>query len=217
MVNYIIQTKLLHRERKRKMKKVVIFGAAGHTGKYITEKMKSQQDIELSVFVRNPAKFEGMDISGVNVIKGDALNAEDVKRAMEGQEIMLCSLEGDVLTMAKNIVSALKETSVKRIIWITGMGIHHEITGVRGAMLNMYAKKRPEYIQAADTIAASSAVTTLLRCPGIKDGNNTTYFLTKEGEQPARKDIERAGIAQCMFDMIQDEKLGVNESLGITN
>lgn len=162
--------------------------------------MKSQQDIELCVFVRNPAKFEGMDISGVNVIKGDALNAEDVKRAM-----------------AKNIVSALKETSVKRIIWITGMGIHHEITGVRGAMLNMYAKKRPEYIQAADTIAASSAVTTLLRCPGIKDGNNTTYFLTKEGEQPARKDIERAGIAQCMFDMIQDEKLGVNESLGITN
>lgn len=127
--------------------------------------MKSQQDIELSVFVRNPAKFEEMDISGVNVIKGDALNAGDVKRAM----------------------------------------------------LNMYAKKRPEYIQAADTIAASSAVTTLLRCPGVKDGNSTTYFLTKEGEQPARKDIERAGIAQCMFDMIQDEKLGVNESLGITN
>lgn len=31
--------------------------------------MKSQQDIELSVFVRNPAKFEEMDISGVNVIK----------------------------------------------------------------------------------------------------------------------------------------------------
>lgn len=44
--------------------------------------MKSQQDIELSVFVRNPAKFEEMDISGVNVIKGDALNAGDVKRAM---------------------------------------------------------------------------------------------------------------------------------------
>lgn len=86
--------------------------------------MKSQQDIELSVFVRNPVKFDGMDISGVNVIKGDALNAGDVKRAM-----------------AKNIVSALKETSVKRIIWITGMGIHHEITGVRGTMLNMYAKK----------------------------------------------------------------------------
>lgn len=199
------------------MKKVVIFGAAGHTGKYITEKMKSAKDIELSVFVRNPEKFGNMNLIGVNVIQGDALNEVDVRKAMDGQEIMLCSLEGDVLTMAKNIVSALEVTSVKRIIWITGMGIHHEITGARGAMLNLYAKQRPEYIQAADTIAASSAVTTLLRCPGIKDGNNTKYFLTKEGEQPAHKDIERAGIAQCMYDLIEDSELGADESLGITN
>lgn len=97
------------------------------------------------------------------------------------------------------------------------MGIHHEITGVRGVMLNMYAKQRPEYIEAADTIAQSSAVTTLLRCPGIKDGDNIKYYLTKEGEQPAHKDIERAGIAQCMYDLIEDESFGVNESLGITN
>lgn len=199
------------------MKKVVIFGAAGHTGKYITEKMKAQEDIELTVFVRNPEKFGDMNLKGVTIIKGDALNQEDVKKAMESQNILLASLEGDVLTMAKNIVSALKETSVKRIIWITGMGIHHEITGVRGVMLNMLAKKRPEYIEAADLIAGSDAVTTLLRCPGIKNGQNTKYFLTKEGVQPAHKDIERAGIAQCMLDMIRDETLGVNESLGITN
>lgn len=31
------------------MKKVVIFGAAGHTGKYLTRKMQSVADIELSV------------------------------------------------------------------------------------------------------------------------------------------------------------------------
>ena len=211
------QKTYIAKRKEKKMKKVVIFGAAGHTGKYITEKMKAEKDIELSVFVRNPAKFGDMDLTDVNVIQGDALHADDVAKAMEGQEIMLCSLEGDVLTMARNIVSALEKTSVKRIIWITGMGIHHEITGVRGMMLNMYAKQRPEYIEAADTIAASSAVTTLLRCPGIKNGENTKYFLTKEGEQPAHKDIERAGIAQCMYDLIEDESVGVNESLGITN
>lgn len=205
------------KKKECNMKKVVIFGAAGHTGKYITAKMKQEKDIALSVFVRNPDKFGDMDLTDVNVIQGDALNADDVAKAMEGQDIMLCSLEGDVLTMAKNIVSALEKTSVKRIIWITGMGIHHEITGARGIMLNMYAKKRPDYIEAADTIAASDAVTTLLRCPGIKDGDNTKYFLTEEGQQPSRKNIDRAGIAQCMYDMIEDESLGVNASLGITN
>ena len=76
------------------MKKVVVFGAAGHSGKYITRKMQSMPDAELTVFIRNPAKFEGMDMTGVTILQGDALNAEDVKKAMEGQDVLLCSLEG---------------------------------------------------------------------------------------------------------------------------
>lgn len=199
------------------MKKVVIFGAAGRTGQYLTRKMQSAADIELTVFVRNPQKFGDMDMSGTHIITGDALNAEDVKRAMAGQDVLLCSLEGDVLTMAKNIISALEETPVKRIIWITGMGIHHEIRGIHGIMLSQLAKKMPEYIQAADTIAASSAVTTLLRCPGIRDGSGETYALTREGEKPRCWTVDRAAIAQCMADMIADEHLGADESLGITN
>ena len=199
------------------MKKVVIFGAAGHTGKYLTRKMQSIADVELSVFVRNPAKFGEMDMTGVNILQGDALNAGDVRRAMDGQDVLLCSLEGDVLTMATNIVAALGDTGVKRIIWITGMGIHHEIKGVHGIMLNQLAKKIPEYIQATDTIAASSAITTLLRCPGIQDGDNEVYELTREGEQPSRWSVARAAIAQCMADMIADDALGAHESLGITN
>ena len=97
------------------------------------------------------------------------------------------------------------------------MGIHHEINGLRGVMLNQLAKKRPEYIEAADTIAVSPAVTTLLRCPGIQNGDNEIYELTKEGVQPAHRNVDRAAIAQCMADMIADETLGANESPGITN
>ena len=167
--------------------------------------------------MRNPQKFSDMDMTGVNIIHGDALNEEDVLRAMEGQDILFCSLEGDVLTIAKNIVAALDKTTVKRIIWITEMGIHHEITGVRGMMLNRYAKQRPEYIEAADVIAASKAVTTLLRCLGIQNGDNEKYELTKEGIQPSHRNVDRAAIAQCMADMIADESMGVNDSLAITN
>lgn len=199
------------------MKNTVVFGASGHTGKYITRRLMKSEDIQLTAFVRDRKKFEDMDITGVNVVRGDALNEADVKKAMEGQDILICSLEGDVLTMAKNIVSALNVTSVKRIIWITGMGIHHEIIGPRGIMLNMYAKQRPEYIKAADLIAESNAVTTLLRCPGIQDGDNEKYCLTTEKEQPAHRNVDRAAIAKCIADMIADEALGANESLGITN
>lgn len=69
----------------------------------------------------------------------------------------------------------------------------------------------------AGTVAASSAVTTLLRCPGIREGENETYTLAKEGEKPVCWVVDRAAIARCMADMIADETLGANESLGITN
>lgn len=62
------------------MKRVVIFGAAGRTGKYLTRKMQSLKDVELSVFVRNPQKFEGMDLNGVRIITGDALKSDEVSR-----------------------------------------------------------------------------------------------------------------------------------------
>lgn len=64
------------------------------------------------------------------------------------------------LQWLKNILAALEKTSVKRIIWITGI------------ILNMLAKQRPEYIEVADLIASSKAITTLLR----KDGDNTKIF-----------------------------------------
>lgn len=199
------------------MKNVVIFGASGHTGKYILKKALQTPDLKVSAFVRTPAKLNDVELGDTNVIQGDALNADDVVRAMDGQDVLICSLEGDVLTMAKNIVAALEKTSVKRILWITGMGIHGEITGLRGKMLGLLAKQRPEYIQAADLIVASPAVTTLLRCPGIVNGDNEVYYLTPEGEQPRNKNIDRAGIAKCMMDLIADETLGVNDSLAITN
>lgn len=199
------------------MKNIVIFGAAGHTGRYITQKMLELENVQVSAFVRNPEKLEPQLQKQLRVIQGDALNPEDVKKAMHGQDILLCSLEGDVLTMAKNIVDALDGSGVSRIIWITGMGIHGEITGLRGQKLALLAKTRPEYIQAADLIAACPAVTTLLRCPKIEDGDETLYYLTPEGIQPRKKSIMRASIAQCMADMIEDETLGRNASLGITN
>ena len=64
---------------------------------------------------------------------------------------------------------------------------------------------------------ASSAVTTLLRCPGIQYGDNEKYCLTTEKEHPSHRNVDRAAIAQCIADMIADEALEANESLGITN
>ena len=97
------------------------------------------------------------------------------------------------------------------------MGIRSEIRGVRGLMLKQLAKSRPEYVQAADEIMACPVAATLLRCPEIQDGDGECYELTLEGDKSRNVPVDRAAIAQFMADVITDESLGANESLGITN
>ena len=48
---------------------------------------------------------------------------------MTGQDIVIAVLSGELLTYAKNIVSALKKNQVARIIWVTGLRSHHEVLG----------------------------------------------------------------------------------------
>ena len=88
---------------------------------------------------------------------------------------------------------------------------------VKSTVTDLIKPRSASVATIAGTVAAGSAVTTLLRCPGIRDGENKTYPLTKEGEKPVCRVVDRAAIARCMADMLADETLGANESLGITN
>lgn len=198
-------------------RRIIVFGATGNTGRYIVNYFRTMKEIHLTLFVRNIEKLDGIDLTEFKVIQGNALNPSDVNKAVAGQNIVIAALEGNVLPMAENIISASKAAGINRIIWMTGMGIHHEIKGLRGKMLDRLAKARPEYIKAADKIASSGIDYTLLRCPGIKNGDNINYYLTTEDIQPRRKSIDRAAIAKCMADMVLDDTFGKNQSLGITN
>ena len=53
--------------------------------------------------------------------------------------------------IGRSIVSAAKGSGINHIIWVTGMGIHHEVPGITGKMLDMLVRKYPEYVMAADT------------------------------------------------------------------
>lgn len=123
------------------MKNVAIFGGPGHTGLYITRKLIKEDDINLTLFVRNEGNLQGNSIEKINIIKGDALNEEDVKKTLDNIDILLCSNKVDVLIMAQNIVNNLSNIRIKQIIWIIDMGIYQEIKEIRGKILNIYVKK----------------------------------------------------------------------------
>lgn len=106
------------------MKKVVIIGANGSHAKYVIEALKDPKDVHLSLFLRNKSRLQKSVYKGCDVMQGDAMNFKDMKSAITGQDIVYVNLAGNLEAMGKNIVKAMQETGVKRIIAISSIGIY---------------------------------------------------------------------------------------------
>ena len=65
--------------------KVIIFGATGGVGQHVVEMAKNAGH-EVTAFVRTPEKLK---TTGVNVIQGDAFNAEQVAAAIPGHDAVI--------------------------------------------------------------------------------------------------------------------------------
>lgn len=193
--------------------KVLLLGATGKIGRDIYNELRYEEDIELSVMVRNPNK---MEITCPTFL-GSADDVSALSQAMSSQEILVASLDGkNILQIAQAVVKAAKSSGVSNIIWLTGFGIHNEIKVAEGLILKALLKARPEYAQAADVIANSGLDYALLRLPNVIDGPATAYHLTEEGQKHVTSRISRATIAKVIKDILQGNTTLVKGSIGVT-
>lgn len=198
------------------MKKVLILGANGRISIHVEEKLSLKEDVTQTLLVRDEFKGEKKYDNAI-IEKCDVLNTDKLAAIMEGQDIVVASLNGDLLSSAKSIVEAMKQANVKRILWVTGLGIHHEIPGEVGKMLDGLVAQFPEFVQAADVIADDELDYTLIRCPNLTDGSDTVYDITEIGEIPRKYDVTRQAVAEFIVDIIKEPKLAVRKSVGISN
>jgi len=69
------------------------------------------------------------------------LDIEKLKEAMEGQDVVYGYLAGQPNQQTRKIVKAMDTTGVKRLIFISSMGIYDEVPGEKhGSILDPYRK-----------------------------------------------------------------------------
>lgn len=106
------------------MKNVIILGSSGQIARQVTDILVKFNDINLTLFVRKRSRLIQKDLSNYHIIEGDILDYETLKKAISGQDIVYINLAGNLGPMAQNIVKAMNETGVKRIIAISSIGIY---------------------------------------------------------------------------------------------
>jgi saccharopine dehydrogenase-like NADP-dependent oxidoreductase len=110
---------------------VLILGANGSLARVATELFLNETDAQLTLYLRNPRRQNNIPSNRVRVIEGDVLDSETLKEAMIGQDVVYANLAGNMEQMAKTIVEAMNATGIKRLIWISSMGIYDEVPGQR--------------------------------------------------------------------------------------
>ena len=186
------------------MKKVIIIGASGSLAKYVIETLQQLDNVSLTLFVRNKKKVS--TVQKAQIIEGDAMYYEEVKNAIADHDIVYVNLSGNLELMTKNIVSAMKEVGVKRIIAISSIGIYD--TPLKSVLV--------PYRKLADVIESSDLDYTILRPDWFTNSNEIDYAITKKGEPETGSAISRRSIAAFIASIISNPKLHQKENLGIS-
>lgn len=122
---------------------ILVLGATGATGKLVVEQALTSGH-RVNALVRSPQRLK-TGHPNLNVITGDATEASDVARAMQGTLAVISTLgapKGTVMTDAtRAILAAGPQHSANRIVMLSSFAVErNRLTGFTKAMTGMTMK-----------------------------------------------------------------------------
>lgn len=192
------------------MTKVLILGANGQLARNTTRLFLDATSIELTLYLRRASRLQNPDPARVRVIEGDVLDADALQAAMQGQDVVYANLDGDLERQARGIIDAMTATGVKRLIFVSSMGIYGEVPG------QSYSTVLDPYRDAALAIEASSLDYTVLRPAWFTDDREVSYQLTRKGEPFEGREVSLDSLSDLIVKLATTPGLHVRESLGVS-
>ncbi|AEJ23754.1 NAD-dependent epimerase/dehydratase [Weissella koreensis KACC 15510] len=198
------------------MTNILIIGASGTVGSTTRRYLLDNTDDQLTLMARNTKRLGNLNVERERAISGSVNDLEALKSALEGQDVVFAALSGDLKSMAQALVAAMDKADVKRLLFITSMGIYNEIPASVEPSGNLASNPvLQNYRNAADVIEASDLNYTIIRPGWFDNGNDTDYQLTHKGEPFGGHDVSVISIADLVLQLAHDQNLGFRDSLGI--
>jgi uncharacterized protein YbjT (DUF2867 family) len=192
------------------MRRVLILGASGSVARQATDLFLTESDAQLTLYLRDPRRLGSVDPDRVRVVEGDVLDVAALTQAMTGQDIVYANLAGDLERMAESIVKAMRGTGVRRLIFISSMGIYDEVPG------RQYSSVLDPYRKAAEVIEASDVDYTILRPAWFTNADEVDYETTQKGEPFKGGVVSRKSVAALVVKLATSPQLEVRHSLGVS-
>ncbi len=200
--------------------KLALLGSTGFVGTILLSNALAQEH-QLKVLVRSPEKLGG-NKDKVEVVTGDMFDPAALETLVQGTDAVISAagppMNGkfDVerhASATKNLVSAMKNAKVSRLIAIAGAAaqVPGQKLGFKQSLLRFVLGTfvRPDVIKVKDmelkTIAESGLNWTVLRPPLIGSGNPTGNVAASEADMTGTK-IDVEDIADFILSLLKTKE-----------
>src|SRR5271166_6144935 len=190
--------------------KVLILGANGQLARNTTRVFLRDTDARLTLYLRRASRLKNPDPSRVTIVDGDVLDRPTLLAAMRGQDVVYANLAGDMKTQAEHIVEAMHAARVKRLVFISSMGIYGEVPG------QSYRSVLDPYRDSADVIERSDLDYTILRPGWFTHDAAVDYQLTQKGDPFRGHDVSLNSLSDLTVKLATTPELEIRRSLGVS-
>lgn len=190
--------------------KVLILGANGQLARNTTRVFLRDTDVKLTLYLRRANRLKNPDPARVRIVEGDVLDLSTLEAAMKGHDVVYANLAGDMKRQADRIVAAMHAAGLKRLIFISSMGIYGEVPGER------YRSVLDPYRDSAATIEASDLDYTILRPGWFTHDDEIVYETTQKGEPFKGHDVSLNSLSALIVKLALTPGLESRRSLGVS-
>lgn len=193
------------------MANVLILGANGQIARFATDLFLKRTDVRLTLYLRNSRRLKNPDPTRVRIVEGDVLDSRVLEFAMSGQHVVYANLAGDLEEQARTIVKAMDKARIKRLIFISSMGVYDEIPGEHhGSILDAYRN-------ATSIIEATDLDYTIIRPAWLNNRDEIAYGTTQKGEpfKNGGEVVSRKSVADLVVKLAITPGLESRHSLGV--
>lgn len=191
---------------------ILIFGATRNTGLLVAKFLVERGD-RVTAFVRPTSDTVELAKLGVDMVVGDALDADSVRAAMAAGEYravlttigcLSCDPSPDYLGNS-NIFKAAVEADVGRLVLVTTIGAGDSRDAAPWLSTRVLGKILPLKNQAEAELRASGLEYTIIRPGGLRSGNRTGNGVLSE-DRDAFGFIFREDLAELLVATLDDDR-----------
>lgn len=199
------------------MTRVVILGAKGQIASIARQRLLKDTDAQLTLFARHSKQLRNVETQRETVVEGDATDAAAIESAVTGADIVYANLAGSNMDdEARAVVAGMHAAGVKRLVWISSIGIYDEVPGAFGVWNNEVLKNYlPPYKRAAEVIESSDLDYTIVRPAWLTNKNEIEYETTTKPEPFKGTEVSRASVADYVLSIVRNPATDVRESVGL--